>query len=104
MGSGPSVNPSRSLYRGNERLDSSSESEENASGEAGCSDVPDVMEASDVIDEVSQADSSSVDHGEQGRWSDGMNGGGEVASEPYGVWVRVSKCDCSDSGSRECRW
>lgn len=32
--------------------------------ESGCSEVPDVVEISEVIDEVSQADSSSVDHGE----------------------------------------
>lgn len=89
MVSGSSVNSSRSLYRDNKRLASSApstESEGYASGETGCSDVPDVMEASDVIDEVSQADSSSVDHGEWGRWSDAMNGG-EATREPHDGWV-----------------
>lgn len=61
------------------------------------------MDISEVIDEVSQADSSSVDHGEQGRWSDVISGGGEeVVRESYGEGAWVSKCDCSDSGSMEC--
>lgn len=101
------MNSSRSLYRGEECSGSSSpstESEGNASGETGCSDVPDVVETSEVTDEVSHADSSSVDHGEEGRWSDPMSGGGqgEEVRESYGRRVSVSKADCNDSGSREC--
>jgi len=61
----------------------------NGEYESGCSEVPDVVEKSDVIDEVSQAESSSVDHGETERAGDGSIGGGAIGDASGEIWVRV---------------
>ena len=58
--------------------------------ESGCSEVPDVVEISEVAEEVSQADSSSVVHGETEREGDGSLGGGEENVDGCGeIWVGV---------------
>ena len=43
-----------------------------------------MVDISDVIDEVSQAESSSVDHGENERVGEGSIWGGEGIGDPYG--------------------
>lgn len=58
--------------------------------ESGCSEVPDVVDMSEVIEEVSQTDSSSVDHGENEREGDGsLRGGAEIVDVCDGIWVGV---------------